>query len=596
MRKSLLLFCASLAGFIIVMIGLSEAIHMVPLTARQVARLISLRLFLFVASGVFFCGWALRFLSKPARERIYHLLERISRPIYQLIFSRRVGLSFTLLVFAFTACFSVWYASLGLFPQFPKFGNMYIDQAEAFLHGSTALLLEPSPQLMAMADPFDFKARKDLPHLWDGSLYHGKYYLYWGPVPAMILAAIMSVVGNQVPDPLMVILSVVGILAILLLLLLEIRKRVYPQAPLMSIGLFLLATVINLPYLFILGRAHVYETSIMMGQFFLLLGAAVCFSYTQSRKSGSLFLAGLSWGLAIACRYTLAVSVGIFMAFMLWIIREEVRQWRPFLKKTVSLSLPLAVCLLGLGFYNWVRFDSPFETGLNYQLTTPVYENRHFSAAYLRTNLYVNVLYSYGRVDSFPFIRAVKARAETAPAWVNYHPGKLGDDSIFGLRVIPLFWLLALLLPVTLGLKWVNRSRSVQPQQPIPFGWPHFAWMVGLAGFGQFLLLQFYYYTAVRFMADFYLSWMLVTIFMLWILDQRILGFPLPRTVFWFVIAVVILFSGLLGFLAGFDNPPGVFEQFNPALEAEISAAWNAVYTSPSVLGRAFYYFLMLVL
>jgi len=596
MRKPLLLFFASLAVFIVVLIGLSEAIQIATLTARQAARLVSLRLFLLAGGGAFFCGWVLRLFPEPSRAIIFNLIHRISRPIYRLIFSRRVGLGFTLFIFAFTASFSVWYASLGLFPQFPKFGNMYIDQAEAFLHGSTALLLEPSPQLMAMADPFDFKVRKDLPHLWDGSLYHGKYYLYWGPVPAMILAAIMAVVGNRVPDPLMVILSVVGILAILLLLLLGIRKRVYPQAPVMSIGLFLLAAVINLPYLFILGRAHVYETSIMMGQLFLLLGAAVCFSYTQSRKSGALFLAGLSWGLAIACRYTLAVSVGIFLVFMFWMIREEVRQWRPFLKKAVYLLLPLAVCLIGLGIYNWLRFDSPFETGLNYQLTTPVYENRHFSAAYLRTNLYVNVLYSYGRVDSFPFIRAVKARAETAPPWVNYHPGKLGDDSIFGLRVIPLFWLLALLLPVTLGLKWVNRSKPVQPQQPVPFGWPHFAWMVGLAGFGQFLLLQFYYYTAVRFIADFYLSWMLVTIFLLWILDQRILRFALPLRVLWTVTALVILFSGLLGFLAGFDNPPGVFEQFNPALETEITAAWNAVYTSPSVLGRAFYHFLMLVL
>lgn len=473
---------------------------------------------------------------------------------------------------------------------------MYIDQAKAFLQGSTSLLFEPSPQLMALADPFDFKARKDLPHLWDGSLYHGKYYLYWGPVPAIILAAIMAVVGNQVPDPLIVIISAIGILIILLLLLMQVRKHIYPQAPVMSIGLALLAALINLPYLFMLGRAHVYETSIIMGQLFLLLGLAGSFFYTHSKKPGFLIMAGLCWGLAIACRYTLIISVAIFLIFLLWMIQKSVNRWWAFFKETAYLLIPIAMCMFSLGFYNWVRFDSPFETGLNYQLTIPVYRNQHFSSDYLRTNFYVNVYYPYSRLESFPLIRSVKAMPDTAPHWVHYHPGKQCEDAIFGLRLIPFFWLPVLILPISFGLRRADRQKQPQPERHPPYGWPHFAWMIGVAGFGQFLLLQFYYYTAVRFIADFYLLSMLVIIFLLWSLDRQMVRFPLPRTLLWMIATLLVLLSGLLGFLAGFDNPPGVFEQFNPALEAEIAAAWNAMYTSPSVFGRILYHFLTLIL
>ena len=91
------------------------------------------------------------------------------------------------------------------------------------------------------------------------------------------------------------------------------------------------------------------------------------------------------------------------------------------------------------------------------------------------------------------------------------------------------------------GLLWrLDRRKAEPPADRSASGWPHFGWMVGLAGLLQFAVLLFYYYTAVRFMADFYLSWMLVAIFMLWALDRRLIRRPWLRSGLWVIVAFVL--------------------------------------------------------
>jgi hypothetical protein len=66
----------------------------------------------------------------------------------------------------------------------------YDRQADAFLAGSLSLLEKPPAELLALANPYDYHNREGLGYLWDASLYRGKYYLYWGPVPALVAAGV----------------------------------------------------------------------------------------------------------------------------------------------------------------------------------------------------------------------------------------------------------------------------------------------------------------------------------------------------------------------------------------------------------------------
>ena len=68
-----------------------------------------------------------------------------------------------------------------------KYGDSdyYNLQADAFLHGQLPLRVPVDPALEHAANPYDPKLPQLLP---DGSFYNGRYYLTWGPGPAITLS------------------------------------------------------------------------------------------------------------------------------------------------------------------------------------------------------------------------------------------------------------------------------------------------------------------------------------------------------------------------------------------------------------------------
>jgi hypothetical protein len=60
--------------------------------------------------------------------------------------------------------------------------------ADAFLSGHLFIGIPPSPLLLALPDPYDYIPNTAL-RLSDLSLYHGRYYMYFGPTPAVVLFA-----------------------------------------------------------------------------------------------------------------------------------------------------------------------------------------------------------------------------------------------------------------------------------------------------------------------------------------------------------------------------------------------------------------------
>ena len=153
--------------------------------------------------------------------------------------------------------------------------------AVALLHGSSRMpswtdtciwAIQPSPELLAKANPYDHAHSKLW--LWDATLHEGRYYLYWGPVPALLAAAVKSVAGREleVGDGWLALAFVLGRLAVgMAILVLALRwlfPRLSPWLAAPAVAVFGLAN----PYLFGLGRVAVYEAAIEGAQFFLLAG------------------------------------------------------------------------------------------------------------------------------------------------------------------------------------------------------------------------------------------------------------------------------------------------------------------------------------
>src|SRR5258708_37686732 len=96
-------------------------------------------------------------------------------------------------------------------------------------------------------------------------------------------------------------------------------------------------------------------------------------------------MAGILWGCAVGSQWILALPV-LFMALMIfgWLTNPNRPQEEA---RTVQLALgsfviPIVAVVLLLGWYNWVRFGSVFESGLRYQLSGINYRD-HYDEIFL---------------------------------------------------------------------------------------------------------------------------------------------------------------------------------------------------------------------
>lgn len=484
-------------------------------------------------------------------------MSRFTRWLQRLVYSVRFGVISAAAIFLILTVYALWYVSAGMFPEFPYAKNAYVDLGQSFLQGQLSLLEEPDPRLLALDDPYD-PVQRDMPYRWDASYYNGKYYLYWGPVPAAIFAFVEGVTHIAPPGSLMAVLSYIGIAFSLLVLWLRLWVMFFRDAPVISTGLFLVFSLVNLPMLFLLGRPDIYETSIIAGQFFLVFGLLSWVLYvTGSGKSIWLLLAGLGWGLAIGSRYNLGISVMIYLACALgWLRRkgQGLGLWR----RIFSLCFPVSLCLFGLGLYNFLRFDDIFEIGFRYQLSIPDVHRDTFSLSYFLSNFYVYLLYPMTTSKAFPFIIA------TLPMSASF------DEIVAGLLPsVPGMWLTTLVIPLLLS------KRTTTMQQPIK----GITSMITLGGVSQFLFLMTFFFGAMRYMADFYLAFVIMTSILIWQLDEALRAKRILRAVLWLVAIGLIAWTVGIGFFGGFDIPPQIFYHANPYLYESLAEYWNGMVT-----------------
>jgi len=532
-----------------------------------------------VAYGVSALGYLSKwFLIPPERrENIRTKIQWILDRLRQFVLSPLTGLAFGILVCLGIAIYALWYSSAGRFPAFPEFDNDYIQLGESFLHGQLSLLEQPGPQLKALQNPYDYRQRENIPYHWDASYYEGKYYLYWGPVPALVFAGAEGLTHTQPSTSVMVDLPYIGLGLVLLAIFLLISRCFFPDASSLSAGLFTLMGLVNLPFLFLLGNPQIYHTSIIFGQFFLILGLLGWVIYLITGKTAWLIIAGLGWGLAIGSRVNLAVSVAIYLVFALaWMGRES--GWRPSWKRDGSLLIPLALCGFGLGAYNFARFGNPLETGQLYQLTIPVAHSSYFSISYLPTNLFIYLFYPIDLVVKFPFVKSALFDVSLLPGWLSVPAAMSFDHNIFGVfSSAPGLWLMGLVVPLfILANRSVRERRAFQP----PFSKRFYLFaMVAIAGIGQFLFLVVFFFGAERYIPDFYIPMVLGTAMLLWRIDEILKSRVGFRMIVWLIAAGLVAWTAGMGIFGGFGVPPQLFRSFNPVLYSQLASYWNDRFT-----------------
>ncbi|MGA2232016.1 MAG: hypothetical protein ABSH22_14055 [Tepidisphaeraceae bacterium] len=329
--------------------------------------------------------------------------------------SAAAGLFLALLLVSY-----LWCATAGTWRHWHTFSNDESVQATAFLHGKLSLPIQPPAALLALSDPYDKNARRAAkvheaaPFIHDLAFYKRKFYLPWGPVPALVTAAVAFVVGQREPDwgdQYLVFAFTLGTMILAIWLLREVRRRFFPQfspwadlPPLLSLGL-------SAPVFWIVSRGAVYEAGISGGQFFLLAGFCCAWMALARPRphAGWLALAASCWALSMGSRISFppaVMGIAIVTAFYLW-------RRRAALGVYVALFLPVVMGGGLMGYFNFARFHSFTEFGVRYQLSgtgqSKPLASGYFSGANVLPNVVVYLIAPPKWGGESPFLHAVKA-------------------------------------------------------------------------------------------------------------------------------------------------------------------------------------------
>lgn len=260
---------------------------------------------------------------------------------------------------------------LGLFFLF-YIASLFLMQKASVITGNTHFILQANSFL---------HGRLDIPNppswLNDLAFFHNKYYVPFGPIPAVFLMPIVAILGTGISQQILNILA----LPLLFVILFGLAKRIgMKRHDALWMGLFFIFGTLFISLLVINISAFLVQ---VITTLFLLLAL---FEYFGKKR---FFLIGTLLGLGILTRDIIVFAALFFI--------EEIIFSRTINNKLKSLflfALPLIVSMIVLSGFNYARFGSFIENGYNYNISNGqdllyAKQKGFFSLAHVPGNLYL---------------------------------------------------------------------------------------------------------------------------------------------------------------------------------------------------------------
>lgn len=317
-----------------------------------------------------------------------------------------------------------------------KQGHLYVD--------------ENNGTLSEMENPYDIneRVRVNAGGKWDHAFYKGKYYIYFGVVPALLMYLPYNILtGQDLPNYIAVyILSILTMIGIALLLW-EVIKKWFKNTP------FVVYLILSVVY----GVISLFGYAVLKPDFYLVpsaaalmfgvFGLAFWLSAERSDKKGELMLVksrlaagSVCIALTAGCRPQMTISV-LLGVMLLWdaAFKKRLLFSRDSIKASTAVCCPFVIVAAGLMWYNAARFGSPFDFGANYNLT--LNDMTHRGWVWGRSGLglfsYLFQPFRFGAV--FPFLSDFQAET-------TYQGLTLTEKMVGGV-----FWLFPILVPGLYG-------------------------------------------------------------------------------------------------------------------------------------------------
>ena len=294
-----------------------------------------------------------------------------------------------------------------LFPDIsPHHYGFYNLMADAFEAGQMDLLIQPPKEMLELQNPRDPEQNAKW-RILDLSIYKDKYYIYFGPVPTLLLFLPFRWLGvGKISEPLGVAIFSYGIYLCALYIILYTVKKYIPRANKTLVLASILAIAFSSAIPYNLRHPVVYEIALASSAFFVMLGLAfILRAWNGERCHKGFLLAGsCALGLSVGCR-PIYLFAAIFL-FFLWILLSVKKfQWKESLLTGVALSLPFIIINLTLAIYNYVRFDSFSQFGIDFQTNATLWDPKYsYRLANVAPGIFLRALCPPHFSDIFPFI------------------------------------------------------------------------------------------------------------------------------------------------------------------------------------------------
>ena len=403
--------------------------------------------------------------------------------------------------------------------------------------GQLNLKTEAPPGLAKLADPYDPLGRgvdleADGHPVMDLSYYHGKLYLHHGITPALVLFWPYAALTGQYlwHKDAVVVFCATGFLAGVGLLC-AVWRRWFPGigVGVVAAGALGLGLAGFTPM--ILARAEVFEVAISCGYALTMLALLALWEACErpERRGRWLAAASLAYGLAIGARPT-----ALFGAVILLLpVAQAWREGRRVAAALLAAAAPITCIGLGIMLYNTLRFENPFEFGVQYQLLPfRLAAIVQWSAHYLGFNFWVYFLAPARWGARFPFVHDINL--PSLPA------GYVAAEHLFGILAnMPVVW-----LAVAAPLAWRGRSGDAR-------------WLVGgLVAAAAWIFatralpLGLWHISCVRYEMDFSPALILLAVVGIFGLERALAGWPGWRRAARWVWGLLLAFSVAFSLLA----------------------------------------------
>ncbi len=319
---------------------------------------------------------------------------------------------------------------------------------ESLAKGRVNLPQEPPEELVNLENPYDYSQRKDIDCLWDVVYYKGYYYLYFGILPALLVFLPMKLLFNlQLTSTWVLFIFNIFSIFMTCKFLLEVIKKWFSSTKYNMICILMIFFLFSNKILWITARPEFYEMVISVAYFFVMTGMYYAFKsnlFNTENKLNykQLCISCICLALAVACRpTTLLVSI-LILPNLIKLFINSIKQFKinknEIFKFMVYCALPYIIVGSCLMFYNYIRFENPFEFGSSYQLTVTDNRNMHFSLSRSAIGLY-SYLFSFPNITpDFPFV----VSNDTLPFYQGIYYNSSVGGGIFAVGILPFVLLL----------------------------------------------------------------------------------------------------------------------------------------------------------